>query len=151
MENFNFTTPVEIRFRDVDSLGHVNNAVFITYMETARIKYMLNLIGSRYLSDLRMILAEVTCTYRSPAYWGETLEIGVRITEIGNKSFAMAYRMEDQATRRLVATGSSVQVAYDYEAQSSIRVPDSVAEAAEELEGRSLRRPSRSAQTRDEG
>lgn len=142
MEGFNFITPVEIRFRDMDSLGHVNNAVFITYMETARIKYMLNLVGSQYLSDLRIILAEVTCTYRSPAYWGATLEVGVRITEIGNKSFAMEYRIEDQATRRLVASGSSVQVAYDYDAQTSIPVPDSVAEAAEEFEGRPLRRPS---------
>jgi acyl-CoA thioester hydrolase len=140
MEGFNFTMPVEVRFRDVDSMGHVNNAVIITYLETARIKYMLNLADSQFLHDLRIILAEVTCTYRSPAYWGETLQVGVRITEVGNKSFAMEYRIEEQSTRRLVATAHSVQVAYDYESQASVSVPDSVVVAAEEFEGRSLRR-----------
>ena len=141
MDEFNFIAPVEVRFRDVDALGHVNNAVYITYFETARIKYMMNLLGNVYLRDLRIILAEVTCSYRAPAYYDETLDVGVRVTEIGNKSFVMEYRVEEQETRRVVATGSSVQVAYDYENQQSIPVPADFVERAEALEGRSLRRP----------
>lgn len=139
MEDFNFVAPIEVRFRDMDSMGHVNNAVFITYLETGRIKYMMNLMQSRYLKDLRVILAEITCSYRSPAYYGEILEVGVRITEIGNKSFRMEYRIEEQKTRRLVATGSSVQVAYDYETQETLPVPARLSERAEAFEGRSLR------------
>ena len=67
MDGFNFVVPVEVRFRDLDPLGHVNNAVFITYLEAARIKYRLNLMESASLDRLGLILAEMICTYRSPA------------------------------------------------------------------------------------
>lgn len=140
MDGFNFVVPVEVRFRDLDSLGHVNNAVYITYLEIARIKYRLNLMQSACLENLDLILAEITCTYRSPAYYGEILEVGVRVTEIGNKSFTMEYRVEEQKTRRLVATGHSVQVAYDYGTQQTIPVPAEFIERAEALEGRPLRK-----------
>ncbi|MBS1251955.1 MAG: 1,4-dihydroxy-2-naphthoyl-CoA hydrolase [Anaerolineales bacterium] len=140
MQGFNFVTPIEVRFRDLDSLGHVNNAVLITYLETARVKYLLSLVERESLQDLNIILAEVTCSYRSPAYYGESLETGVRITEIGNKSFVMEYRIEERETRRTVVTASSIQVAYDYETQQSIPVPARFVERAEVLEDRSLRK-----------
>ncbi len=138
MDGFNFVTPIEVRFRDLDSLGHVNNAVFVTYLETARIKYLLSLMERSSLQDLNIILAEVACSYRSPAYYGESLEVGTRITEIGHKSFAMAYRIEERETRRTVVTASSIQVAYDYETQQSIPVPAYLVERAEAREDRSL-------------
>lgn len=141
MDGFNFVVPVEVRFRDLDSLGHVNNAVFITYLETARIKYRLNLMEAASLEDLDLILAEITCSYRSPAYYGEILEVGARVTEIGNKSFVMEYRIEERETRRLVATGRSIQVAYDYDTQQTVPVPAEFVERVEALEGRSLGRP----------
>lgn len=139
MDGFNYVVPIEVRFRDVDSMGHVNNAVIITYLETARIKYVTDLLETTSLEDLGIILAEVTCSYRSPAYYREILEVGVRTTEIGNKSIHMAYRVEEQATRRLVATAGTVMVAYDYQAQQSVPVPAYFVEHAEALEGRSLR------------
>lgn len=139
MQDFNFVAPIEVRFRDLDSLGHVNNAVFVTYLETARVKYMLEVAGAESLRDLNIILAEVTCSYQSPAYYGEILEVGVRIAGIGNKSFVMEYRIEEQETRRLVATGTSVQVAYDYETQKSMPVPADFVTRAEAVEGRALR------------
>ncbi len=140
MERFNFVVPVEVRFRDLDLLGHVNNAVIITYLETARIRYRMALMETASLADVGLILAEVTCTYRSPAYYGEILEVGVRVSEIGNKSFVMEYRIEEQKTRRLVATARSVQVAYDYEHQQTVPLSDEFIARAEALEGRPLRR-----------
>jgi len=140
MDGFNFVVPVEVRFRDLDPLGHVNNAVFITYLEAARIKYRLNLMESASLDRLGLILAEMTCSYRSPAYFGEVLEVGVRVSEIGNKSFVMEYRIEERETRRLVATARSVQVAYDYETQQTIPLSARFVELAEALEGRPLKR-----------
>ncbi|MFQ5594637.1 MAG: acyl-CoA thioesterase [Anaerolineae bacterium] len=140
MDGFNFVVPVEVRFRDLDPLGHVNNAVFMTYLEAARIKYRLNLMETASLDRLGLILAEMTCTYRSPAYFGEVLEVGVRVSEIGNKSFVMQYRIEERETRRLVATARSVQVAYDYETQQTIPLSTRFVERAEALERRPLKR-----------
>ena len=143
MEGFNFVIPIEVRFRDLDVLGHVNNAVYMTYLETARIKLMMELTGARTLGELGMILAEITCSYRSPAFYGEVLNVGVRIAEIGNKSFVMEYRIEEQESGRLVATARSVQVSYDHRAQRTVPLPAHFIERAEAHEGRPLRRRER--------
>ncbi len=145
MEGFNFVVPIEVRFRDLDAMGHVNNAVFMTYLETARIKLVQMLMGVESTSDLGMILAEVTCSYRSPAYYGEVLNVGARIAEIGNRSFVIEYRIEERETGRLVAEARSVQVSYDYEAGTSRPVPEHFIARAEAHEGRRLRRGAASA------
>lgn len=88
------------------------------------------------LKDLQIIIAEVTITYRSPAYYGETMRIGTRVTEVGNSSFVMEYRVEDRDTGRLVATGRSVQVAFDYEARKPKPVPAEWRRRFEQLEGK---------------
>ena len=145
MEGFRFIIHVPVRFRDLDALGHVNNAVYLTYLELARIAYMQDVLGQRGreeghdVRNIRTILAEITCSYKSPAYFGETMVVGVRVDRIGNKSFTMSYRIEDQATGRLVATAHSVQVAYDYAAGRSIPVPEEFVRRAEAFEGRPLR------------
>src|SRR5215475_15512356 len=68
-----YTITVEVSFRDLDALGHVNNAVYLTYMETARIKYLVDLLDLKALGELPVILAEASCTYKSPAFFGERL------------------------------------------------------------------------------
>jgi acyl-CoA thioester hydrolase len=143
MEGFNFVMPIEVRFRDLDAMGHVNNAVYMTYLETARIKLMMELTGARTLGELGTILAEITCSYRSPAFYGEVLNVGVRIAEIGNKSFVMEYRIEEQKSGRLVATARSVQVSYDHRAQQAVPLSTHFIERAEAHEGRPLRRRER--------
>lgn len=139
MEGYRFTLTFPVIFHDLDAMGHVNNVVYLTHFETARIAYYMHLTGTRDLPQLSMILAEVTCTYHSPAYFGEVLVVGVRMEEIKNHSFVLSYRVEEQKTGRLVATGRSVQVSYDYTSKQKRPVPPDLIAAAEEYEGRPLR------------
>jgi len=121
---FRFATTLEVRWRDVDALGHVNNAVYLTYLEQARIHYMREMgLGFRSLDEVGMILAEVTCTYRAPLSLGEQVTIRVRVSRLGNSSFNFEYRVEGE-DGRLAATASSVQVCYDYQAGRSTPIPD---------------------------
>jgi len=130
-----FQFPLEIIFRDLDAMGHVNNAVYFTYMETARVKYMMELMATDNLDALSMIMAEATCTYRSPAHFGETLLVGIAVARIGNKSFDMLYRIET-TDGRLVAVGKTVQVMFDYGTQKTIAIPDAFrARVAERQQG----------------
>ena len=73
---FPFVTEMEVIFRDIDSMGHVNNAVYLTYIETARIKYFDEIKLHASLNDIDMIVAQATCNYKLPAFLGDTLEIG---------------------------------------------------------------------------
>jgi acyl-CoA thioester hydrolase len=128
------------RFRDTDAMGHINNAVYITYLEVARQDYWARLAGSTDYQKVPFILAHVRCDFRSEALMAEVLEIAIRCAWIGSKSFAFTYEIREQATKRLIVEAESVQVCYDYEAKTSIAVPQELRRAFEAFEGRKLDR-----------
>jgi acyl-CoA thioester hydrolase len=74
---------IEIRWRDVDNYGHVNNAVYLTYIENARIAYLREGLGLESLDDLLVIVAKVHIDFVSRASLGESLEVGTRVSRIG--------------------------------------------------------------------
>jgi acyl-CoA thioester hydrolase len=121
MDGFDFVHREAVRFRDLDGMGHVNNAVFMTYMETARLNYFRSLgLGDNPLE--RMILARAEVDFRSPIELGEQVEVGVRTGRIGTKSFDL--HQEIRADGRLAAEGKFVLVAYDYTTNRSQEIPE---------------------------
>lgn len=113
---------LDIIYRDIDALGHVNNAVYITHMETARIKFVSSVLNET-IANVPLILAEIRCTYRSPAYYGEQLRIGSGITRFGTKSFDFRQTIET-TDGRLVAEGQSTLVWFNYQSDKTEAVPD---------------------------
>jgi acyl-CoA thioester hydrolase len=122
MEGFRFVHPQEVTFRDLDVFGHVNNAVYLTYIESARIGYMREVLGIESLDDLLVIVAKVDIDFRSRATLGEVLEVGARVTRIGTKSFDMEHEIQ-APDGRLVAIATTTLVAIDYAADATIPVP----------------------------
>jgi len=107
-----------VRFRDLDAMGHVNNAVFATFLEQARIAFL----SPQGAEVANMILARLEIDFRSPAEVGETIEISVRPTRVGRKSFELSYELHTGG--RLVAEAKTVLVAYDYEQAQAVDIPD---------------------------
>jgi len=129
VERFDFVYRDSVRFRDLDGMNHVNNAVFMTYMESARIHYFRSLgLGRNPLGDL--ILARAEIDFRSPIEFPEEIEVGVRVGRIGTKSFDL--EQEIRADGRVAAEGKFVLVAYDYSLNESRELPE---EWRERLEG----------------
>jgi acyl-CoA thioester hydrolase len=123
VEGFEFVHRETVRFRDVDSLGHVNNAVFLTYLEEARIAYLLP-----FGADVtNMILARVEIDFREPLRTGDEIEIGVRPAGVGTKSFELAYEVRSGDT--VAAEAKTVIVSYDYEGGRSVELPEAWREA----------------------
>jgi acyl-CoA thioester hydrolase len=118
MQGFDFIHRQRVRFVDVDAMGHVNNAVYLTYVEEARIAF-LRPLGPTYEN---LILARAEIDYRSPLRDGEEVEVGVRCTRLGTSSFDLEYEL--RAGDRVVAEARSVQVAYDYESSAPVPIPD---------------------------
>jgi acyl-CoA thioester hydrolase len=109
-EAFSWIQRERVRFRDCDSMGHVNNAVYSTYLEQARIGI---------LGDLEpFILARVEIDFRAELRAGEHVEVRSRCSRVGTKSFELEH--EVWAGDRLVADAKSVLVGYDYEAGTSV-------------------------------
>lgn len=116
-------------------MGHVNNAVYLTYLELARFAYWKAAEIDRLEGDVSYIIARVEIDFRASAKTGDVLDIGISITGIGRTSFSMAYEIRDQGGR-VVAAAKSVQVAYDYGAGKPVPVPEGLRQRIAEFEGR---------------
>ena len=136
--------PLRPRFRDTDAMGHINNAVYVTYLEVARQEYWRSFRKNEDYRTVPFILARVEVDFRSEALVNEALELCIRCSFVGNKSFGFDYDVREAVTKRLVVRATSVQVFYDYAAKQSVPCPDGMRERLEAFEGRPLTRPPRS-------
>jgi acyl-CoA thioester hydrolase len=137
---------IVVRFADTDAMGHVNNAVYLTYCEVARIRYWTEVtrepirLGTEGAESL--ILAEARITYRDPAFHGEVVTVESRAVRIGRSSFTLDHRMLAAVAGeapRLVAVSESVLVRYDYATARPVPLSAAHVAAIEAYEGRPLR------------
>jgi acyl-CoA thioester hydrolase len=135
-----YTKSIEVRFADCDMLQHVNNAVYLHYLEEARLGYYRQVFGEQGSGDIDFILGEVTIRYLSPAFMGETLAVTVQMADMRRSSFTMGYAITG-GDGRPVAKAETVQVMYDYQRQLSKPIPDDLRERFGAFEGRSFAPP----------
>ena len=128
---FTLTHELRPRFRDTDAMGHVNHAVYFTYLEQCRLTFWREATGTPS-PHTRVIIARAECDYRAPAHFGDELEVRLKIGEIGRSSFVLDYEIVSAAGDRTIATGKTVMVSYDYEAAKAVPLP---AETRALLEG----------------
>jgi acyl-CoA thioester hydrolase len=132
-------TPIQVRFRDTDAFGHVNNAVFFTYIELARVRYLIDVLElDGAFERMPLILARVELDFRSPIMFGEEVEVTSQVDRVGRSSIEMSHRLTAGADRRLVGESQSVLVTYDYAAAQPIPVPDDWRQKLATHEGRAL-------------
>lgn len=121
-------SPIQIRFKDVDALGHVNNANHLTYFEYARMRFFDDLIGTEIDWDNEgLILAQVIVNYKKPIYLKDAIHVNTWFVKSGTTSFELGYeivRTEKDGSETICATGSSVQVCYNYKKQLPVPVPE---------------------------
>ena len=131
-----FTHRLDVRFRDCDPMGHVNNAVYLTYLEQTRLAHWRSLWGFGTAQAPEgmpgVILARVECDYKRPTRYGDALEVRLTVAEIGRSSFRYEYEIVDEAGKT-VLTAKTVQVMYDYEAEKPVPIPDDIRKLLEAL------------------
>ena len=114
MADFPFVVHERVRLRDIDAFGHVNNAVYSTYLEQAR----LDVLGQLW----SVILARVEIDFRSEIRLGDDVEVHSRCSRIGTKSFDLEH--EIRVGHRIAAEAKSVLVGFDYETRRSAELTD---------------------------
>ena len=119
-----FEIDIEVRFRDLDALGHVNNAVYFTYFEEGRKIFSKTEFQVSHPTEFAFIMAHIQCDYLRPVKLGDRVKLQMWVQDIGTKSFGFGYMLVDVADNAIVyATGESIQVCYDYSENKSIEVP----------------------------
>ena len=111
-----------VRFRDLDPMGHVNNAVFLTYIESARAAFLQHLGAVQTLEDLALIVARIEIDVRAPVRFGDEVEVSVRVSRFGEKSFDLEHELRVGDT--LAAEAKTVLVTYDYERREPVAIPE---------------------------
>lgn len=126
MSDYPFEIPVEVRFRDLDPMGHVNNAVYATYFEMGRAAFFREVLGVIDAGGFDFILARLEIDYLRPALMSDDLKLGLRIGSVGKTSFTFEYLLGAQGED--VASGRSVQVFFDYDRKAKKPVPEAFRE-----------------------
>jgi acyl-CoA thioester hydrolase len=134
MPAFKFSTQIEVRFRDLDALGHVNNAVYLTYFEVARFQYWKNLFGSEAFSRHSFVVVRAECNYRSPAHTGELLRLFAKVSDLKKSSFVFEYQIVESQTGRVVADGLTVQACFDPKTKRTKPISDELRDSILEFE-----------------
>lgn len=138
-----YSIKIKVPFGDVDMMGHVNNAKYLTYFETARTEYLSSQFGPILQNPKEsVIIARAEVNYRSPAKWNDELIVKVRPSSVGNSSWVYDYEIvraardeeENEVTEGggegegeegiIVADGKTVQVSYDYTRRTKIPIPE---------------------------
>ena len=128
LSDFRHRVNLTVRFADLDVLGHVNHAKYLTYMEQGRILYVQDVCSwAGNWNMLGMILAKASVDYQQPLTFAQELAVLTRCSRLGGKSFDLEYalvELTDGDLGAVVATGLTVMVAYDYQQNQTIPVPD---------------------------
>jgi acyl-CoA thioester hydrolase len=117
-----FVHTERVRFRDLDPMGHVNNAVFLTYIESARVAFLQHLGAATTLQEMSIIVARIEIDFRAPIGFGDEVDIAVRASRFGGKSFDLDYELRVEG--EVVSEAKSVLVAYDYGTGEAVELPD---------------------------
>jgi acyl-CoA thioester hydrolase len=119
-----YVVPYQVTWRDLDALGHVNNAVYLTYFELARTKYWMDLTGGSKAHDISFIVARTECNFRQQLGFLEDIEIRVRVGEIRSSSFDFDYEIARDNGTDIAADGKVVVVHFDWQSNSKRTIDD---------------------------
>ncbi len=129
---FRYVRRLDVRFGDLDALGHVNHVVYLTYVEQVRTRYFQEVLGIDVPSGLTWVIARVSCEYLLPLHFGDTVDVGWRLSRLGRASAEYEFVLMRGAA--VVARGDGVLVNSDARAARSAPIPDAWRAAAATFE-----------------
>jgi len=137
-KNYNHEVPIQVRFGDIDSMNHVNNAKYLTYIESARIAYVKEVLSADVdFSRYSIILAKACIDFLVPIGLNDDIKVFTRCSRIGNRSFDLDCELvkvnNDQF--ETVAKGHTVMVAFDYEQNTTIQIMEEWRKRISDFEG----------------
>ena len=131
IDNYKFKYYLKTRFRDLDAFGHVNNAVYATYIESARVELLNDWKIPRANIGKSIIMASLKINYHSQLSHPTSLVIGQKIIRIGRSSFDIESIIFDLNDNRVICSALVMVVCFDFDSQTSVEVYESIKQAYE--------------------
>lgn len=136
---FHHSSPMQIRFNDVDVLGHMNNTVYFTLYDTAKADYFTTVKGEQMdWKHVDIVVANVNCAYIAPIFFGEKIEVLTACLSISEKSFKLIQMIREKDTLEPKSICETIMVSFDPEIQKAILMPEEWKRLLSSFEGRDL-------------
>jgi len=115
LDSFTYYHPITVRYSDLDPQGHVNNAVYMTYLESARLGYYeaSGIWSPGSGESTGLVVARAEMDYLEPIFMGQPIQVGVRLESLGTSSLTFVFQIESISGGRPLARGKVIMVAYD--------------------------------------
>ncbi len=119
-----YSIPIELRFADLDAYGHVNNATYFTYLETARTKLFYDKFIEFMNQSLLFLVVKAECEYKLPIELEDEVIVSLEMARVGNSSFDISYVLHN-GNGKVFGLAKTVMVCYDGKAKKTTRIPES--------------------------
>ena len=137
VQPFLFSTPLQVRFNDVDMMGHVNNAVYQHYFDYGKLNYFNQVFGEQVQWDKTgLVLAKITIDYLLPILLNEEMEVRTKVSRIGNKSLDVSQELVAKQTGEVKSTALSIMVGFSKEENTTMPILDEWRKAISTFEGK---------------
>ena len=136
---FKHEIAMQLRYTDADMQGHINNTIYFQYYNTAYVEYMNSVWSSSITGNVSMVVAHIDADFISSVHIGDNVKVQTAVTHIGNKSFTIIQQLIDADTGEVRCKGKTIMVAFDFEKQQPVTVPEEWVTAMEAFEKRKLR------------
>jgi len=134
-EKFNHSLPIQIRFNDIDAVGHINNNEYFSYFDLGKTTYFENLKASQVSwTEGFIVIARIETDFYSPIYYKESITVDTKVIKVGTKSVTMLQQIRNVRSGEIKCRCKSIIVAYDAVLQTSMNIPDVWREAIAQFE-----------------
>lgn len=125
-EEFRVSIPIQIRFNDIDALGHINNNAYFSYFDLGKTDYFEKIKGSTPISwtEGLIVIAHIEADFLSPIYYRENIVVDSKVIKLGEKSGVFLQQIRSITTQEIKCRCTSIFVTYNAETQSSMLIPD---------------------------
>ncbi len=134
MSEFKNNIEIQVRFNDIDMLGHVSNTVYLNYFDTGKSSYMNEVIRDYDFTTEAMVEASVKIDFLEPIFMNAKIRVLTRISHLGNKSFTFEHQLVDEKNK-IYAQCTAIMVCFNPKKQESILIPESWREKIRNYEG----------------
>ncbi|NNF51429.1 MAG: acyl-CoA thioesterase [Gammaproteobacteria bacterium] len=136
LQDFPVTICLPVEWGQMDAFNHVNNIIYFRYFESARIAYFEKAGVLTYMQEhgVGPILKHTQCRFRIPLRYPDQVQVGARVTDLGDNEFEMSYRVVSSNADAVAAEGTGTIVCVDYHSAAKVKIPDALRKAIADLE-----------------
>lgn len=139
---FRHRLPLQMRFNDIDMLGHLNNSVYLTFMDLGKARYFEEVNGGEPvdISKMGIVIVNINANFCVPTFFNESIEVETAAVAIGEKSITLEQRIYSLPDRQVKCSCRTVMAGFDIHTNTSIPISEEWVRKFEDFEGRTLRK-----------